>query len=204
MYTLHHSPGACSTAIIAALTLAQAPFTINQIDLGKGEHMTAAYLAINPFGKVPALQHETGVLTEGLALHAYLNAKYPEAGLIPTDTDLQYTVYKWLSVVYGTSHAYFTQLFMPNRFATDAEEVKANAIKGLRATFALIAQQLEKNHFIAGDTITAADLYLVVQLYWLASAGLTLEQQDPVLANYRQRIEQHPIVGAVYRAEFGR
>src|ERR1700761_8082562 len=41
------------------------------------------YLAINPMGKVPAIQHGDTVVTEGAAICAYLADAFPQAGLAP-------------------------------------------------------------------------------------------------------------------------
>jgi glutathione S-transferase len=40
----------------------------------------AAYLAINPMGKVPAIRHGDVVVTEASAICAYLADVFPEAG----------------------------------------------------------------------------------------------------------------------------
>ena len=47
----------------------------------------AAYLAINPMGKVPAIQHGDVVVTEAAAICAYLADVFPEARLAPRPGD---------------------------------------------------------------------------------------------------------------------
>ena len=44
---------------------------------------SAEYLAINPMGKVPALQHGTTIITETPAICAYLAETFKDAGLAP-------------------------------------------------------------------------------------------------------------------------
>src|SRR5690606_38414892 len=44
---------------------------------------SAEYLAVNPMGKVPALQHRGVVVTEAAAICAYLADAFPQAGLAP-------------------------------------------------------------------------------------------------------------------------
>jgi glutathione S-transferase len=41
------------------------------------------YLAVNPLGKVPALEHGGTIVTETAAICAYLADAFPEAGLAP-------------------------------------------------------------------------------------------------------------------------
>ena len=56
-----------------------------------------AYLAINPMGKVPALQHGDVVVTEVAAICAYLADAFPETGLAPPPGDpLRGTWLRWL------------------------------------------------------------------------------------------------------------
>jgi glutathione S-transferase len=49
-----------------------APVTYVHVRLNKGEHQTANFLAINPNGKVPALQNGDTTLWESNAIMAYL------------------------------------------------------------------------------------------------------------------------------------
>ena len=53
------------------------------VDFDAGEGRTPAYRAINPMGKVPALEDDGVVVTEVAAICAYLADKYPAAGLAP-------------------------------------------------------------------------------------------------------------------------
>src|SRR5215470_10720162 len=57
----------------------------------------AAYLAINPMGKVPAIRHGDVVVTEAAAMCAYLADVFPEARLAPPAGDrLRGPYYRWL------------------------------------------------------------------------------------------------------------
>jgi maleylpyruvate isomerase len=51
--------------------------------LRRGEQRSAAYLAINPTGLVPALDTGAGVLTQSLAILEYLDETVPEPPLLP-------------------------------------------------------------------------------------------------------------------------
>src|SRR3954447_5293312 len=52
--------------------------------LGYADSMkSAAYKAINPMGKVPAIKHGGTVVTEAAAICAYLADAFPDAGLAP-------------------------------------------------------------------------------------------------------------------------
>ena len=52
-------------------------------DISKGAQKTIEYLAVNPMGKVPALQDGEATLAESAAICAYVAERYPEARLAP-------------------------------------------------------------------------------------------------------------------------
>jgi glutathione S-transferase len=52
------------------------PYEYVQLDRSKGEHKAAAFLAINPNGKVPALVDDGVTYFESLAITMYLGDKY--------------------------------------------------------------------------------------------------------------------------------
>lgn len=63
------------------LMLLKAPFELKALRLDKGDTRTPEYLAINPFGKVPALQLPSGEsLIESNAILVYLCSQFDSAG----------------------------------------------------------------------------------------------------------------------------
>ena len=71
--TLFSSPRACSLACHIALEESGLPYTLEPVLVRKGEHQRPAYLAINPWGKIPALRIDNELLTEA---HAILPVSY--------------------------------------------------------------------------------------------------------------------------------
>lgn len=65
------------------LTELEAPHEKIIIDFFAGENNTPEYRAINPMGKVPALEDEGRIVTETAAICAYLADKYPDKGFAP-------------------------------------------------------------------------------------------------------------------------
>jgi glutathione S-transferase len=55
------------------------------IDITKGEQKKPDFLAVNPNGKVPALQDNGTNLYESSIIMEYLNDTYPNSPLLPTD-----------------------------------------------------------------------------------------------------------------------
>jgi glutathione S-transferase len=48
------------------------PYRLHPLGFKKGETRAAAYLAINPMGKVPAIDHDGVIVTEAAAICCYL------------------------------------------------------------------------------------------------------------------------------------
>lgn len=74
-------------------------------EYGKGMK-SPEYLAINPMGKVPAIQHRGMVVTEAAAICAYLADAFPQAGLAPAaDDPLRGPYLRWMFFAAGPVEA---------------------------------------------------------------------------------------------------
>ena len=77
MIKFFHSPGSCSDGILLLLEELHVDFEIEIVNVKKGMQHDAAFLAINPKGKVPSLQLEDGsTLTEFQTIAYWLVAKF--------------------------------------------------------------------------------------------------------------------------------
>ena len=68
-----------------ALNLKGLAYAQQTHDLRTGAHKSAAYLALNPQGLVPALETPDGVITQSLAIMEALEEGWPEPPLLPKD-----------------------------------------------------------------------------------------------------------------------
>ena len=105
MLTLYFSPGSSAMAPHIALHEVGAAFDARPISFGRKEHRSAAYLAINPEGKVPTLLVDGRPLTEVASILFYLARRYPEAALLPVDDiEAEARVISWMSFLAATVH----------------------------------------------------------------------------------------------------
>jgi glutathione S-transferase len=104
MLTLYFSPGASSMAPHIALHEVGAAFEARPVSLARREQQSAAYLAINPEGKVPTLLIDERRLTEVAGILFYLARRFPAAGLLPDDVEGEAQAVSWMSFIASTLH----------------------------------------------------------------------------------------------------
>ena len=83
---VYMSPTACSRVTMTALEEIGTPYEDRLVFTGAGAQNGAEYLAVNRKGKVPAFSVDGRVLTENVAILAYLDEQHPKAGLLPGAT----------------------------------------------------------------------------------------------------------------------
>ena len=196
---LYYSPGACSLASHIALLEAGIPFSADRVDMRTRKTSDGRdFATVNPNGYVPALEIDNGeVLSEGQAILQYLADQKPAAQLAPpAGTMPRYRLIEWLSFISSELHKGFSPLLRPG----GAEDVKAAAREKLGVRLTYVANYLASRQYLVGEHFTVADAYLYTILTWTRIAGIDLSAW-PVLAAYRERVQQRPAVQAARQAE---
>jgi len=84
MLTLYHLPHSiCSQKVRICLAEKGLAWQGRVVDLGRFEHLSDAYLAINPNGVVPALLHDGQAIVESTVICEYLDEVFPDPPLSP-------------------------------------------------------------------------------------------------------------------------
>ena len=116
------------------------------------------YLAINPMGKVPAIQHGDAVVTETGAILAHLADAFPQNKLAPP-IGQRGAYYRWLFFVAGCGEP-----AMGNKAAgwdPSTPELQVRFGYGsYKATMDTLEKAIADKRYIAADHFTAADLYV--------------------------------------------
>ena len=95
LYVIRGAPNSRKAeAVVAHLGL---PVEQVELDIRKGEHKTADYLALNPNGLVPTLVDNDFILWESHAVMAYLADRFGAEGLYPKDLRLRAEVDRWMN-----------------------------------------------------------------------------------------------------------
>jgi glutathione S-transferase len=162
--TLYHAVPSRSMITRWMLEEVGEPYDVHLMDLAKGEHRTADYLAINPMGKVPALRHGDVVITENAAICTYLADAFPKASLSVPIGDPRRGIYlKWLFFGPGCMEPAMTDRAFPRK----EEPRRASLGYGdIDTTMNVVAQGVSAGKYLMGEQFTAADVVIGSTLRW--------------------------------------
>jgi glutathione S-transferase len=68
------------------------------LDFAKGDHKQPTHLARQPFGKMPAIEHDGLTLFESRAIARYVGEAFPGASFLPSDSKSRALVDQWVNV----------------------------------------------------------------------------------------------------------
>ena len=145
-----------------------------------------AYLAVNPMGKVPAIVHGGRVVTECAAICAYLADAFPDARLAPALT-ARADYYRWLFFAAGPVE----QAITSKHFGLEpkGEQQRMAGFGSLEAALDTLEGAVAGKPFIAGDSFTAADVYVGSQVDWGLQFGTIPSRPafEAYVAPFRER-----------------
>jgi glutathione S-transferase len=154
MMKLYWSPRSRSFSALWLMEETGEPYERVLTDISTGAQKTAEYLAINPMGKVPALQDGDATLAEAAAICAYVAERYPQAKLAPALGDSKRAKYLyWLFFGPGCVEPAMVQL------ATKIEMNPMSAGWGdAQRVFDVLDAALAKGPWLLGENFSAADI----------------------------------------------
>jgi glutathione S-transferase len=148
-----------------------------------------AYLAINPMGKVPALRHGDAVVTETAAICAYLADAFPQARLAPPPGDrLRAPYYRWLFFAAGPIEAASSNKALG--VVVPPERERMMGYGNIALALKTLEDAVSREHYLAGDSFTAADLYVGSQIGFGMMFGMI--EKRPAFEQYWQRLSSRP------------
>ena len=143
------------------------PYDVQYLGYGSEAPMAMKgpdYLAINPMGKVPALKHGDAIVTEGAAICAYLADTFPEAGLKPVGGAALADYYRWLFFAAGPVEAAVTDRSLG--VTVEPDKSRMVGYGSYEAMLDALESAVRGKTFIAGDSFSAADVYVGSQIGW--------------------------------------
>jgi glutathione S-transferase len=197
---LYTSPGACSLADHIALQWTGQPFDAAIVT--REQRRTPGFLALNPAGAVPVLEHDGLVLTQNAAILNYLADVFPEAELGGDGTPKgRAEVNRWLAMLNADVHPAFHPYFGTTAYLGEDVAAKTKDAAGtkLRGYFERLDAQLTGKDWLIGDR-SIADPYLYVTLRWAKAVGVDLSGLSN-LAAFFERMSADAGVQAALAAE---
>jgi len=155
-------------------------------DLTKGAQKAAAYAALNPNQRVPALEDGDFSLWESNAIIQYLATRKPEANLLPMDERGRADVARWQfweSTTWDPACAILVFERAVKRFfgggAPDPVEVEKGLQRFHRAAGVLDGHLKGRKH-VCGNQLTLADFSLGADLTMAEAAQFPLENYGEI------------------------
>ena len=186
--TLYHAAPSRSSIARWMLEEVGEPYELKLLNLKEGEQRKPAYLAVNPMGKVPALDHDGTVITEAAAICTYLADAFPAAKLnIPVGDKRRGTYLKWLFFGPSCVEPAVTERAFPRK------EPASPATLGFgdyETVMNVVAHGVAKGPYILGEQFTAADVVIGSGLRWGMMFKLIPER--PEFVAYTARLGERP------------
>ena len=129
---------------------------------------TPEYVRMNPNALIPVLQHGDVTLWESNVIVRYLAARFPQAGLLPSDLAQRFEAEQWMDWQQTTLNPAGRDGFM-QLIRTPVEkrqsELLQRSINATEPLMALLDRRLAQQPFIVGSQFTVADIPLACEVH---------------------------------------
>ena len=162
----------------------------------EGEHKSADFIAINPLGRIPVLDHAGDIITESSTIARYLcsvcdNRLYGKTALERASVD------QWVDLMshdIGPQLATYTyqEIILPNLMGKEGDaELVEKAGHHLKSHLPLIEAQLAKTRWLAGNELTLADS--IAHAFFAATQGTSFSYSGyPLIEQWNKKLASMP------------
>ena len=204
------SPPCRAVALTAALLGVE--LNAKEIDLDSEEHLKPEFLEMNPQHTIPTIDDNGYHLWESRAIMTYLAEQYgKDDSLYPKDAKTRSVVNQRLYFDACTLYKAFADYYYPELFFNGPKNQQEKT--GIDTAFSFLDKFLEGQDFVAGKTLTLADLTIVVTVAtyetvdydfskfknvarWYAKVKSTIpkyqEITEPGIKGFRAYVDQGP------------
>lgn len=178
--------------VIFVLEELGAPYTREDYGRQFNNTQDAAYLKLNPNGKVPTLVDGDTVVWESNTILRYLAAKHNKDTLYPTELAARTEVERWMDWLLASVNYQYVQVFKDSKKAANerAASFEADA-KELGAQLSILDGVMAGKAWIAGKDFTLADVALGPIMHRCLDFPIAL----PALGNlkaWREKLKERP------------
>lgn len=205
MYRLYGNSGMANLAPHMALETIGAPYQMVPVDTASKEHQGAAYLRLNPTGRVPVLVDGDQPIFETAAILLHLADRHPDADLMPPVGTLERALaYQWLIHLTNSVQVAYLAYYYPERQVADpalADSVKQAAELRVGALFGLLDKALEGRDWLTGDKPGIVDFMLLMLTRWGRNFAGTPPRLLPNIGAHAARMAALPAVIRAFEQE---
>ena len=193
MLKLHYHPfSTFSRRVRIALLEKNIPCELVEVDMMARAHRGPAYLALNPYGRVPTLEEDGFVLYESTAILEYLEATHPTPPLVPADARGRAHVAMHMKLcdvqmARQTGTIIFPKRFLPKDRWDDA--AMAQAKKEIEKHLEIVDGQLKGKDYLVGGRYSLVEVCYTPFVEFLPLMEVT---PPPAVAAWVQRMLDRP------------
>ena len=190
--TFYHCPQTRSSGAMVLVEELGANVDVKVLDMKAGEQRAAAFLAINPMGKVPALLDGDALVTEQVAIFLFLADQFPEKALAPAIGDpLRGPYLRWMAF-YGSS---FEPACVDRAMKREPGPQGMSPYGDYASALKTVTEQLARGPYLLGERFSAVDVLWGTALNWLTMFGVV--EKTPLIAAYVERVTSRPAFATV-------
>ena len=203
-FVLHSIPGSpFGRSVLIALEEKGVRYTLAPVKAG--DHKQEPYISLQPFGRIPAFEHDGFKLYETQAILRYLDRALPNPALTPTDPKLAARMDQVLNICdwylfQGVNNVIGFQRVVGPRVMgmTPDEAAIAAAMPKAHIVFNELSRLLGNQPYFAGDKLSLADLHMVPQFDFLSQTPewAPLTASNPNLVAWLSRLNERASVKA--------
>jgi glutathione S-transferase len=195
--TLYGLPRSVYTRI-ARLTLEEkaVPYRIEEVDIFGPGGVPAAHTKRHPFGRIPVLCHGELSIYETAAICRYVDEAFPGPSLQPPTPSERARMaqviglldsYAYRPMVWGV---FVQRVRLPMTGGSTDESLVAKSLKESRIALEALAALVGDSPFLAGNTLSLADLhaYPILRYFSLAPEGQTAIGEHRAVAEWLARL----------------
>lgn len=203
MPVILHGPSYSTYARTARLALEEkgVAHQLIEVDILTGAGHAPDHLARQPWGKVPAFEHDGFHLFETFAITRYVDEAFPGPALQPADGRARARMTQICGIIdsyaYGAmvGKLFWQAVVVPMQGGTPDAAVAEAGLEATRQSLKVI-ESLAQGELLCGSQVTLADLHLLPVLDYLAmvEAGRAALAAHPKLSAWHARMATRPSV----------
>jgi maleylacetoacetate isomerase len=158
----------CSFRARIALNFKGLKYDYKPVNLLKGEQYHPEFLQLNPVGLVPVLLDGPVVISDSFAIIMYLEDKYPQHPLLPTDIHKRALNFQAVSIVTSSIQPLQNLTLLKYIEAKVGPDEKLPWVQSVIRKGFTALEKLLKEHtgrYATGDEVSMADIFLAPQLH---------------------------------------